>query len=95
LKDAESDEVINERLRLRGGYPYPVLIEAERVMSTTKELKAFLVEQGRYRISKSAVVIHNKFDEFFVKLYLLLDEPDIPTKVFTNEVDAKQWLMVA
>ena len=83
---------VTDRLELQGGQDFPILIFTNGVISSSKEVRAFMAAKGVSGISKGAFLVNNLYEQFFVRFFLMVDAPSVPTKVFFDEKEARNWL---
>lgn len=91
LKMAQS-AVIN-RMKLYGEKDYPLLIHMTNVKHVTKEAREYFAsKEGCKKIKSCAIITNSIVTRVIANFFLTLNKPLVPTKLFTNEEHAKQWL---
>lgn len=91
LKTAEQS--VKDRLSATEDKSYPVLIDIRNVRNTTKAARQFLAsEKGCKGITSGAILINSTLGSIIGNFFIHFDKPLIPTKLYTDEEDAKQWL---
>jgi hypothetical protein len=89
----ETHEIRSLNLELTNGKPYCLLLDYTKYFTITPEAKQLAASEefSKYRIAFAAVVgsLAAKLSgNFFIKFNL----PATPTRLFTNEKDALEWL---
>ena len=87
-------ELVDNRLDYTGGRPAYTLIDFTNVKSVTKEARDYMnsPEGGLRGLLGGAFLSNNVVATLFVNLYLKVNIPTIPAKMFTNKVEAINWL---
>lgn len=84
--------VVSERLVMQGGRSYPLVIHINGLIASSKEVRTFMADEGIRGVSLGAFVVEKKYEEMLVNLFLSIDVPKVPTRVFDNEKDAIAWI---
>jgi len=86
-------KAVSKRLEVTEGKSYPVLINIKSVKDSTKEARDFLAsEKGCEGITAGAILVDSILANMIAYLFIYLNKPQIPTKVFKDEAKAKEWL---
>jgi len=83
---------VDARIKLSNGTSYPVLIDMSGIRSVTKEARDFMGKEGAQLITAGALIVRSPIARIIGNLFLLLNAPKVPTKLFTDEEDARKWL---
>lgn len=84
---------IRIRLDVTKGERYPALIKIASIKDSTKEARDFLAsEEGCRGLIAGAIILSSIVEEVMASLYIYLNKPIIPTKIFRDEIKAKKWL---
>ncbi len=84
---------LNERVRMSAGIPFPMLSDLRKIKHVDKEARAFLAKpESTVLISAGAFLVNNQLQKILGNFFILIDKPEIPTRLFTNEADALAWL---
>ena len=80
--------------KLAGGVKYLSLVDCRCNLITESKTHAFLAseEAAKYRIAV-AVLIETLAVRLSSRFYISHYQPIVPTKIFTNEEEAKLWLL--
>ena len=86
-------KTVAERLKISNSQTHPILIDARRAKSMTKEAREYLASPEAIKgISAGAFVIENPLVEFIVKVWLIAFKPKVPSKLFKEKQKALEWL---
>ena len=90
-------EIVRKRLKLIGDENkiYPTLIDGRGLKSIDKKSRDyFSSEEARKGIAAVALLAGSVFTKFIGNFFLKIsyDKPTFPTKLFTDETKALQWL---
>lgn len=84
--------IVGERLEFQGGKSYPILCKTRGIHDANKAARDFLASQGSTLAIAVAVVEERMVAQNMLELYLKRNLPLIPTQVFNEEYNAKQFL---
>lgn len=86
-------EAVNDRKKISNGISKPFLIDITELVSVDAKARKYLASaDGCEFLSAGAIYTHNKLLAFLGNAWILLDEPLIPVKVFTNKEAGLKWL---
>lgn len=86
-------EVLRATGELTGYKKHPTLTIPGKYSEATKEALDFIFsEESTIFASADAYVINSLSQKIIGNFYLKLKKPDIPTRLFTNEKTAIEWL---
>ena len=85
-------KLVAQRLSAKLDKPYPIVIHLNGVISESKVVRVFMAKEGIEGISLGAFVVKKKYEEILINMFLTIDAPKIPTRVFCNEADAITWI---
>lgn len=72
---------------------YPNLISGMNLSKISKDARDFLSSPaGTDGVSAGALLSKSSFQAAFANFFLMVAKPKIPTKLFTDEKEALQWL---
>jgi hypothetical protein len=54
--------------------------------------RAYAAAQYRAHVAGTAILVDSKISSYFANVYLKFSQPKTPTRLFTKEEDAIQWL---
>ncbi len=71
---------------------YPLLIDMRGIKSTTRESRKYMATVGSTLVTAGALITGSRFNTTIANIFLTIDKPPVPTKLFTSEEKARQWL---
>lgn len=85
--------IVQCRLKVSAGTKGPILIDLRNLVSSDNATRAYLAtpEAEKY-LSAGAMLITNEIQKLLMNLYLKIDKPNLPARVFTNREKALEWL---
>ncbi|CAA9234137.1 MAG: hypothetical protein AVDCRST_MAG56-1068 [uncultured Cytophagales bacterium] len=84
---------VDERVKLCGNVAYPMLSDGRKVKHLSKEARAFLASpESTVLVSAGAFLVSNQLQKVLGNFFILIDKPEIPTRLFTDESEALNWL---
>ncbi|MES2286254.1 MAG: hypothetical protein V4547_11240 [Bacteroidota bacterium] len=83
---------VESRINFSKGISYPLLVDMKGIRSFTKEARDYAGKEGARLIKAGALVVDSALTKTLGNLFLLINKPNVPTKLFTDEKEAKEWL---
>ena len=81
------------RQALTSGQKYPLLVKMDAVKDSTKEAREFLAsENSSEDLVAVALCVDSVLGDFISSFFVTVNKPLIPSKVFSDEKKAKEWL---
>lgn len=88
-----AQKITEDRLKLQKGKVYPLLSNLKKIKNSTKQARDFMAsEEGCKGVVVAAVLIDSPIGSIIINFFISVSKPLRPTKIFTNEEDAKKWL---
>ena len=86
--------IVEERLRITGGIPRPILGDAREVVTVNRATMSFFAkdEKSLLFVSAIGILIRDKLQKFLGNVFLKIDRPVAPSKLFTQHEKALLWL---
>src|SRR4051812_43875099 len=85
--------IVKDRLSIFNGRKYPVLVIMKSLKNIDKEARDFLAsEKGCEGLLAGAIFVNSILENTIANLFLSLTNPLVPTKIFTDEKKAREWL---
>lgn len=82
------------RYAVNQGVSYPSLVDIRSIKSTTKAARDLLASEQGYRYIKTcSLIIDSSVNKYIGNFFLKISKPVAPTRLFTDEVKALDWLM--
>jgi hypothetical protein len=79
-------------LDIQKGEKSPLVVVADRLKRLDNEEKMFLTSTVTQFANKIGIVANTPIPTFIFNVFLFLTRPSIPTKIFTTETEALEWL---
>lgn len=90
LRDMEEHYAFTKRMT--GGQKVPVLIDARSEFTITDEARAYAAQEATEVRLATAFIIRSAAMRVFYNLYVQINKPQVPTRMFSSEERAVQWL---
>lgn len=90
-----AEQCIQDRIDFSEGKSFPMLIDGRGISGIDKDARDLLSsEKGRVGVLAAAILTDSVFTTFMANFFLTvtLVRPKLPTKLFTNEEKAIEWL---
>ncbi len=89
--------IVAERLEWQQGVTYPMVIDARAIDSVDDDAREyFTTEEATRFVSAGAIYLESTVRNIFTliagNIFLKVDEPPIPTRLFTQKEEALSWL---
>jgi len=87
-------EIVKTRLEYTDYVPYPMFIFDSGVVSMNKEARDYFSNKngGMEGTIAAALLLKSVYSEFLGNFFLRITKPAMPTKVFSDEKKALEWL---
>lgn len=82
---------VEARIHFSRGKSYPVVVDMRGLKSATREAREYLATIGVTLVKAGALITGSKFNMALGNLFLTIDKPQVPTRLFTSEEKARQW----
>ncbi len=81
-------EIVELRHQVSEGKPQYFLYDMRDLNDFTPEAKNYFAIYGQDHIQIAAVLVHSRFQEFSVNLWIKIKKPIVPMRIFTTKKDA-------
>jgi len=90
---SDAVEAVRALAQLTGGSKRPVLVDMTRTQGIDREARNYFAgpECAKYERA-SALLVNSPLTRAFGNFFLGLNKPSIPTRLFSDEVEALMWL---
>ena len=86
-------QMVEERLKISNGREHPLFIDINNLVSVDLEAREYLSGGDAVKLVKAgAIYCKNPIGKFAGKLFIEVNQPQVPTKVFTEKEEALAWL---
>ncbi len=90
---ADVEEHIAAARKITGGCKAPLLMDSCRIKSVSREARQFATrEEAAKFISAQALLVGSPISRVIASFFLGLNKTPHPTKIFTSESEATEWL---
>ena len=85
--------LINFRQEFSEGEKQYWLYDLDKLQSTTKDAKDYAAKYGDNYLHAAAIIVHSHLQKFIINTYIIVKKPNVKTRIFTDKVKAKNWLL--
>jgi hypothetical protein len=91
LDDAR--HVVAALVTVAAGTPRPLLADMREVQPLSRDVRTYYLESEAIDITAAtAILVGSPMSRMIGNLFLRFTKSDIPTRLFTSEADARDWL---
>lgn len=83
---------VEARIFFSKGEAYPLLVDMKGIKSTTKEARTYMATMGATLVKAGALITGSAINRTIGNLFLKIDRPPVPLRLFTSEEKARIWL---
>lgn len=85
--------IVEDRIKVSNEKVSPILIDLRNVVSSDNGTRSYLATPYAEKyLNAGAMLINNEIQRLLMNLYLKIDKPNLPARVFTNREKALAWL---
>jgi hypothetical protein len=89
----DAHEILAAMGELSKGKKFPVFIEAGEFISINQDVRSFSASQeGNIYTLADAIAVDSLAQKLLANFYIKNDHPIVPSKIFTDKMEALQWL---
>jgi len=85
-------EIVSQRLQLQNENSYPIFCDLRAVTLAQKQARDYLAIEGAYMTTALALLVKDEHAEVITQMYIKINNPAYPTRVFTNKEKALSFL---
>jgi hypothetical protein len=86
-------QITNIRLDLQKGDSFPLISNIKSIKNINKEARDFMAsKEGCEGVIAAAVIINSSITSMIGNFFIQISKPIVPTRLFTDELEAKKWL---
>jgi hypothetical protein len=85
-------EIVAMRKKVVKGVSYPALAFIKNLKVVSKEARKYFAEEGTEGMTMGALLTDSGFSKILGNLFLAIDKPKMPVRLFTNIEEAIIWL---
>jgi hypothetical protein len=83
---------VGARLFFAKGKSYPLLVDMTGIKSVTADARKYMATVGVTWVTAGALITGSSLSKTIGNIFLAIDKPAVPTRLFTDEEKARQWL---
>ena len=87
-----AQEIAKVALQVAEGRKYPVLIHMGFKSEDDREVREYFAKAGDDYSIADAIVVHSPLQRLAATLYVKLNHPNRPTRIFYTDQKAQEWL---
>lgn len=87
-----AQKIVADRIRLQREQSFPVLCDIRQAVYPTLDARKYLALEGSLLVSAVAYLVAPHLSERLIQFFIQVNQPPIPTAVFTSEEAALQFL---
>lgn len=85
--------LLSERLAASNGQTFPCFLDSTNIKSITKDARHHLSTPAAHKgVSAFALLTRSSIAKLSANVYLILNPPKVPSKLFLNQNNAMRWL---
>jgi hypothetical protein len=86
-------QIVNERIKVSNGVSRPMFLDVKNLVSTDRAtMKYYKKKEVIQYVSSCALITGSALGSLAGNIFLTLEKPLIPTKLFTDQSKALDWL---
>jgi hypothetical protein len=85
-------KIVEDRVRFQDREDFPIYCDIRGMKSADKEARNYLAKEGSSYTRAVAVVVDSPMSKIIGNIYLGLNKPITPSRLFTDEKDAVEYL---
>jgi hypothetical protein len=83
---------VQSRMAAAEGKSYPCLVDMRDMTTATSEAREYFAKEGAEGVNAGALLIGSQVTKMLANLFMLVNRPKTPTRMFTDERVAREWL---
>jgi hypothetical protein len=80
------------RIDFSGERNYPLLVDMRELTSSTRDAREYMASEGSRLVTAGALVVSSPLTRAIGNIFLMLNRPPVPTRLFNSEASAEAWL---
>ena len=90
IKQAEEIEKVSSELT--NNEVHVNFVDSSELLFISNSAKNFLSQKEKNTVKAIGILVHSRIQESMGNMYMRFSNPKLPTKLFTNKLDALIWL---
>jgi hypothetical protein len=87
-----AEKIIHDALALAGDKIYPVLTDIRDMPRHNKDVRDYFASDPEGSASANAILVASSISRILANVFLSVNRPSIPTRIFTDPAKAAKWL---
>ena len=83
---------VESRIFYSGNKPFPLLVDMRGIKSVTRDARLYMSTVGATLVKGAALITGSAVNRTIGNIFLKIDRPPVPLKLFTSEEKAREWL---
>lgn len=83
---------VEARLTFSQGESFALLIDMRGIKSVTPDARKYMAGVGSILVKAAALITGSPLNRTIGNIFLAIDQPPVPSRLFTDEQKARQWL---
>lgn len=83
---------VEGRIFFSKGKSYPMLVDMTGLKSVNKQARQYMATMGATLVTAGALITRSAVSKMIGNMFLTIDKPPVPVKLFTSELKAREWL---
>jgi len=84
---------VEGRIFFSKGKSFPLLVDMTGIKSTTREARQYMASIGATLVTAGALITGSPVSRTIGNIFLKIDRPPVPVKLFTSKEKAREWLV--
>jgi hypothetical protein len=84
---------IKQRMDMSAGKSYPMVADIRNIKTISLKVRSYLARpENSQLLSAGAMIVKNTFQETIGNIFIFLNRPAVPARLFTDKKEAIKWL---
>lgn len=88
----EAKKIVRDRIIFQQGKLYPAIADIRKIKYIHSEANKYLSKEGNALLLCGAIIVGSHVSEILGNVYLSINKPLLPTKLFRSTEKAKEWV---
>lgn len=84
--------IVEKRIAFKEGKSYPSLFDIRAIKSTSKDARDYMANEGNQLVVASSLLVNSSVTKMIGNFFVSVSKPSNPTRLFTDEEKAIEWL---
>ncbi len=94
INEENAKRIVNKVVELTNKKDYLLIIDASEMMFISNEARQYFGKRNNPHTKSVAIIVKSGIQKSFANLYLKFSKPQRPTKMFTDQKKATDWLKI-